>query len=409
MNAALLNIMVLDDDPLQRKIIRHLLANTGIPATIETFSNAADTLARLRHGAGTATLIVLDINTPDIDGIAFFRALKGSAFNGAVILVSGEDEHTIEASSHLARSNGIDLIGTLPKPVPPERLTTLLLGWRDHAPAAAVVPAPLTPAPRTFGTDELADALARHALVNHYQPKVSLHSGHFIGVEALVRWQHPEHGLLLPDEFVPQIEAHGLIDELTQTVLKRATTDLGILRKSGLPLRLAVNISATSLTDSNFPTQVCDIISRAGLNGSDLTLEVTESHLARNAPPALGILGQLRAHQIGVSIDDFGTGHSSLRQLREIPFNELKIDRSFVSGANTQPVLRAILTGCFDMAAELGIKTVAEGIEDGEDWKLMRAYDCTEAQGYFISRPLPAAALPAWHDNWLRRREALIA
>lgn len=405
MNTPPLSILILDDDPLQLKLIAHLLAAGEATARIDTFLSAADALARIRHHPQASTLILLDLNMPEMDGVAFLRQLKGAGFEGAVILVSGEDERILQTSARLAQAYGVEVLGTLTKPVQPEPLRALVRDWQREQPVSR---APAHQGP-DFCTAELRDAVASQAFVNHYQPKVSLATGTFTSIEALVRWDHPEHGLITPDGFIPALEASGLIDEMTRQVLRRAAADAAWLQAHGLQPRIAVNVSAKSLDDVGFPEAVCALIEREGMRSDRLVLEITESHLALEPLNALDILTRLRLRRVGVSIDDFGTGQSSLSQLRDLPFDELKIDRSFVTGAARQPILQAILNGCFDMAADLRIRTVAEGIESAEDWDLMRAYGCDEGQGYFIARPLPIAALPAWHDTWLARLDRLMA
>lgn len=391
-------VLIVDDDPLQLRLLSRQFANAGID-TVEGHTSAAAALERLRTIDPPLPLVVLDLNMPDMDGIVFLRRLAEQAFGGKVLLVSGEDERILETAERLAAAYRIDIVGSLTKPVQPQRLDAMLQRWPHGAVSAVHVRA----AGRGYGAAELQRALDHDELVNHYQPKVDLRSGTLVGVEALVRWQHPEHGLIFPDAFIPAMEACGLIDGLTRRVLLCAAGDMRALRACGLRIKLGVNVSMDNLDRLAFPEFVCAVLEEAGLVPTDLILEVTESRLGRDPIAALDILTRLRLRHIGVSIDDFGTGHSSLRQLRDIPFDELKIDRGFVTGAVAQPVRRAIFTGCLDMARELRIHTVAEGVEDHADWDFVRASGCAQAQGYFIARPLAAAALPAWLDGWQAR------
>ncbi|MGD9871575.1 MAG: EAL domain-containing protein [Thauera sp.] len=397
-------IVIVDDDPLQLKLLTHQLGNTGVEATIDGHISATAALEHVRTLSGRKPLIMLDLNMPEMDGIVFLRQLAERDFDGKVLLVSGEDERILETAERLATAYRIDVVGGLTKPVQPKMLAAMLERWVNTRPEGRHP----TPPERGFEFIELVRAIQNDELLNHYQPKVDLHTGACVGIEALVRWQHPDHGLVFPDAFVAKIEECGLIDDMTRAVLLRAAADMRVLHGHGLRLRMGINVSMDNLHRLAFPEFVCAALDDASLSPTDLILEVTESRLGHDPVAALDILTRLRLRHIGVSIDDFGTGHSSLRQLRDLPFDELKIDRGFVTGARDQPVRKAIFSGCLDMARELRIHTVAEGVETRDDWDFVRASGCTQAQGYFISRPIPAAALPAWHADWLRRCEELI-
>jgi EAL domain-containing protein (putative c-di-GMP-specific phosphodiesterase class I) len=261
--------------------------------------------------------------------------------------------------------------------------------------------------PHPYAPAELERALAAGELVNHYQPKVALATGELVGVEVLVRWQHPTAGLVFPDEFIATTEEHGLIDELTRAVLAAALRQGRLWHDAGLDLQLAVNVSMDNLAALDFPDVVARLAGEAGVALSRVVLEVTESRLMKDLRAPLDILTRLRLKRIGLSIDDFGTGHSSLAQLRDIPFDELKLDRSFVNGASGDPALRAIVEATLQMARQLGMKSVAEGVEEPADWELLRTLGCDVAQGYLIARPMPGSELPAWWQAWQPRRVEL--
>jgi EAL domain-containing protein (putative c-di-GMP-specific phosphodiesterase class I) len=224
-----------------------------------------------------------------------------------------------------------------------------------------------------------------------------------------VRWQHPEDGLVYPDQFIGIAEEHGMIDDLTHLVLAAALRQGGAWHAGGLPIQVAVNVSMDNLGALDLPDRIERDAAAAGMPLADLVLEVTESCLMKNPLASLDILTRLRLKNIGLSIDDFGTGHSSLAQLRDIPFTELKIDRSFVHGASRNPYMQAILEANLGLARQLGMKTVAEGVENEDDWHLLRACGCDVAQGYLVARPMAAADLPGWLEQWESRRGALMA
>jgi EAL domain-containing protein (putative c-di-GMP-specific phosphodiesterase class I) len=202
-------------------------------------------------------------------------------------------------------------------------------------------------------------------------------------------------------------EEHGLIDALTTVVLDTALHQARQWRDGGLVLQMAVNVSMDSLASLDFPDMVVQKVKSAGIELATLTLEVTESRLMTDMRAQLDTLARLRLKRIGLSIDDFGTGHSSLVQLRDVAFNELKLDSSFVTGAVNDGALKAIVAATLAMAGQLGMTCVAEGIETIEDWDFLRQLGCDVAQGYFIARPMPGDALAQWSLDWETRRDAL--
>lgn len=246
-------------------------------------------------------------------------------------------------------------------------------------------------------------------LFNVYQPQVELATGQVAGVETLVRWQHPEDGLVGPEHFIPLAEEHHLIDDLTRSMLGHALLQARAWTEAGLRLHVGVNISMDNLGALDFPDFVARALVTAGVPPEQLVLEVTESRLMTNALSALDILTRLRLKHIGLSIDDFGTGHSSLAQLRDIPFDELKLDKGFVHGAHHDISNRAILEANLGMARQLGMRSVAEGVEDRADWDLLQRMRCDLAQGYFISRPMAGSEIPGWIAQWEPRRIELVA
>jgi diguanylate cyclase (GGDEF)-like protein len=248
----------------------------------------------------------------------------------------------------------------------------------------------------------LEDAIAADALELHYQPKVSVATRAVVGAEALVRFTHPELGPLRPDEFVALAEQAGAVRSLTGWVLRRAIRQRREFRERGVDLRIAVNLSARDLSDASLPAAIVELLDAEGVAAADLAVEVTESSVM--ADPALGsrILRELREVGVAVAIDDFGTGHSSLAQLERLPADELKIDKSFVRTLREGSVDEVIVRAAIELGHELGLKVVAEGVEDAATWRLLERLRCDAIQGYFVSRPLPAAALPAWIDAWTK-------
>jgi diguanylate cyclase len=243
---------------------------------------------------------------------------------------------------------------------------------------------------------ELRRALEQRQLVLHYQPKVDAHTGRLLGVEALVRWRHPAHGLLLPGEFIPLAERTGLIGPLTSYVLDAALRQCSDWRQAGHELAIAVNVSARSLLDLDFPDQVAGLLARWEVPARLLVVEITESTIMADPTHALEILGRLNTMGVEIAIDDFGTGYSSMAHLKTLPVDELKVDRSFVSQMTSNASDAVIVRSTVDLGRNLGLRVVAEGVEDSQTLQELDALGCDAIQGYYISRPVAADELVQW-------------
>lgn len=390
-----MKILLIDDEPFSLKLLSRQLANLGFWEVVSR-EHAADALALLESGDQTFDLILCDLQMPGIDGVELIRQLVRIGYAGGLVLVSGEDSRVLQAAERLSRAHRLNVLGALHKPVSPEQLQQVL----ESHPSRAAAPRPVR---KTYEREELRQAITGGELVNYYQPKVDLASGAVTGVETLVRWLHPEDGLVFPDHFIDTAEETGLIDDLTRTVLTGALRQARVWQAAGLHLQISVNVSMDNLGFLKFPDFVAQTVAQAGVPLDRLTLEVTESRLMKDPLASFDILTRLRLKHIGLSIDDFGTGHSSLAQLRDIPFDELKVDRGFVHGASRDSSIRAIFEASLGMAQQLGMKTVAEGVEDQEDWDFLCASGCDIAQGYFIARPMPAEDIGHWIEAWKER------
>ncbi|TFB49969.1 EAL domain-containing response regulator [Cryobacterium tagatosivorans] len=393
MTRSTIRILILDDETFIHKLLALMLAKLGF-TEVTACDNGVEALG-LIGSPMPPDLILLDLNMPGMDGIEFVRKLVEHGYSGSVILVSGEDERVMMSTEHLIQAHRITVLGQLSKPVSLSGLAAMTDRWR---------PSEAPHAPRKiYGAGELGTAIANGELTNYYQPKVDVASGDVVGVETLVRWRHPADGLVLPDQFIGTAEDDGLIDELTLVVLTGALAQATAWRQAGLNLRVAVNLSMDSFSSVAFADFVAGAVAAAGVVPQDIILEVAESRLMLDQRAPLEVLTRLRMKRFRLSIDDFGTGHSSLSQLRDFPFDELKIDRSFVHGASRDKTLRAIYATSLGLGKLLGMEVVAEGVEDRDDWDLVRDTGCALAQGYFIARPMPAADLAGWIPTWRQR------
>ncbi|HVF74739.1 MAG TPA: EAL domain-containing protein [Acidimicrobiales bacterium] len=248
---------------------------------------------------------------------------------------------------------------------------------------------------------ELRHAIERGQLTVHYQPKADLKSGHITGVEALLRWHHPDYGFIPPDEFIPLAEHTGLIRALTRWVLAASVTQCGAWQRRGLHLNVAVNLSVRSLLDVGLADEVESVLRQAGVSPTSLTLEITESSIMADPVRSISVLNRLADLGITLSIDDFGTGYSSLSYLKKLPVAEVKVDRSFVMNMSADQDDAVIVRSTIDLARNLGLRVVAEGVEDRPTWDQLTSLGCDAAQGYYLGRPMPIVQL----DRWLADQE----
>ena len=243
---------------------------------------------------------------------------------------------------------------------------------------------------------ELRRAIDERELVLHYQPKLELRSGQVASVEALVRWHHPTRGLVGPNEFIDVVQETSLIKPLTLYVIDEALRQCRAWAAEGHPLAVAVNVSTRNLIDLDFPDQVAALLARWDVGPQQLELEITESAIVADMFRMRGVLERLGAMGLRISVDDFGTGYTSLGYLRRLPISELKIDRSFVSQMATSEEVAVIVRSTIDLGRNVGLGVVAEGVEDPEVLQRLRELGCDVAQGYLMSRPIPADELTAW-------------
>ena len=397
-NASNIKILILDDDHFMLKLLTRMLTNKGF-TSVSSCDNGADALKKIEVTDTCPELILLDLNMPDMDGIEFVRYLVDRHYKGSLILVSGEDERMLQTAEKLVHAHKIPMLGYLHKPVNPDKLFGLIENW-----VSPTLKKKISSQKKVYAVEEIQAAISNHELVNYYQPKVAVATGEVISVETLVRWHHPIDGLILPGEFISIAEQNGLIRDLTCLVLINALAQAKKWQQSGQELRIAINVSMENLASLDFQDLVVNLVKENNLSPNKIILEVTESQLMgpdKRIP--LEILTRLRLKRFHLSIDDFGTGHSSMTQLRDIPFDELKIDQSFVHRAWTDETLRAMYDASLSIAKQLGMEVVAEGVEDLNDWKLLRQTGCDLAQGNFISEPLQADDFPRWMEEWQNR------
>jgi EAL domain-containing protein (putative c-di-GMP-specific phosphodiesterase class I)/CheY-like chemotaxis protein len=385
---AIQNILVIDDEPDVGEFVCAAAQAMGFECTSTT-----DTTTLLELITPDTTLILLDLVMPELDGIELLRQLGEQKCKAGIILMSGSAKRIIESAGQLAHALGLIIVGHLQKPF---RLAELEKVLAKHAEAEA--PAIARQDVRlTIRKEELRQAIARDEFVLHYQPQIDIATGHMIGVEALVRWRHPERGLVFPDSFIGRMEKLGLIDELGWIVANRGMSEIGqFTNGSGKPPMLSLNESVYSLHDLKFPDILVSLAEKHGIAPSNITIEITESGLIKELSNTLDILTRLRMRQVKLSIDDFGTGYAMMQQLKVIPATELKIDRTFILDMHNNERDRVIVQKTIEMGHELGMHVIAEGVETQDQLDFLNLKGCDSAQGYLFSRPLPAGEMVTW-------------
>ena len=389
------DILVVDDDPFMLKLLQRILSVQGY-SRITTCLSGRAALDFIDGAPRHPALIFLDLNMPEMDGIEFVRHLVQRHFSGNLILISGEDLRMLSTAQRLVEAHQIAIVGHLQKPLTPESIATMLASWEPSLEQVPLIKKQYTAA-------ELQQAIEQGQLVNYYQPKVALNNGRVAGLEVLVRWHHPADGVVMPDTFIVLAEDNQLIDTLAHKVLDQALKQHVQWAQQGINLPLAVNISMENLASLDFADSFSAQVITAGLLPKDVTLEITESRAMKDPAVTLDTLTRLRLKRFILSIDDFGTGHSSLAQLRDIPFDEFKIDKSFVNGAWADKRIKVMFDTSLNLAQQLNMQVVAEGVESQRDWDFVRQTPCDYAQGYFIAKPMRAENLPEWIAEWNER------
>jgi EAL domain-containing protein (putative c-di-GMP-specific phosphodiesterase class I)/ActR/RegA family two-component response regulator len=384
-----LRIVAIYDDAMMLRILALTLARLGY-TDVHTYTDAGAALRDMDEERCRPQLILLDLNMPRMDGVEFLRKLVERRYGGALIVVSAEDPNVLESVGKLVLTHRIQSLGHLSKPVQPDQLAALIEAWNpldsDRRRVARTV----------FGSDDVRAAIERRELVNYYQPVVEVATGRVVGAEVLVRWRHPLAGLVFPDQFIAVAEISGAIRQLTRVVMQAAFAQQRLWQDAGLALHIAVNVSAEDLMALDFPDVVGGYAAAAGIAPSAVVLEVTESRLMARLSVVLDVLNRLRLKRFRLSIDDFGTGHSSLVQLRDMPFVQLKVDRGFVHGAGANGKLAAIYRASLELGQQTRMQVVAEGVEDDADWQFVRDSGCHLAQGYYFAKPMPAEEFEPW-------------
>lgn len=379
-------VLVIEDHDFQRRTVARMLRSLGALEVLEA-GDGKQALAVIR-AAAHVDFVVCDLDMPEMDGMEFIRHLGQAELAVSLIISSAKERVLLDSVEKMARAYGVRLLGVIEKPVTLAGLKELIA--RHELPKSKVVHASVN-AP-SFSLEQILHGLQKKQFEPFFQPKAELATGRLVGAEALARWRHPEHGLVAPYAFIALLEQSRNIDELTFAMLEAAADACRTWRERGLELTVSVNLSLASLTDAMLAERITQMVRAARLDPRHMVLEITETAAMTDVAPALENLARLRMRGFGLSIDDYGTGYSSMQQLTRIPFTELKIDQGFVAGCVTNNATRAIVKSSVGMARSMGIKSVAEGVETQADWDALKAAGCDVAQGYFIAKPMDASS-----------------
>jgi EAL domain-containing protein (putative c-di-GMP-specific phosphodiesterase class I) len=379
-------VLAIDDEPALLEIIQKVAKSASFAATVTTdpavFQAALTTQP--------PSVVLLDLQMPGCDGVELLRVLADAGCRAKIILVSGVGARVLSLAREIGRGLGLDMGEPLQKPVRPAELRQILSQIRS----------------KTFHPDAAAlrEALDNDRLELFYQPLLTLATGETIGFEALVRWNHPEFGIVMPDRFIGLAERENLINPLTDRVLDLAAGQIAIWRKAGIDSFVSVNVSAANIA-AGLPDQLVRVCAHHDIPPVSLRLELTETAVMGSHALMLEILtrARLKGHQL--ALDDFGTGYSSLVQLHRLPFSELKIDQSFVREMATSDEASLIVGAIIGLGHSLHLELIAEGIETEDVMKQLIAMGCQTGQGYFIARPMPASNVP----DWIAQRSAVLS
>jgi EAL domain-containing protein (putative c-di-GMP-specific phosphodiesterase class I)/FixJ family two-component response regulator len=392
-----LRFLVVEDQGFQRWVAANVLAGLGAKHVI-CASDGREALDFLARADPAIDIVVSDLDMPEMDGMELIRHMGQTGRPISLILMSALERSLVASVEQMARAYGVNLLGAIEKPATAKKLAALI-ALHAGAPAASANES-LSNEPIT--DEEIAAALRDGAFEAFFQPKVVLRTGHVKGAEAIARWRHPVRGLIAPDAFVARLEAAGLIQTLTDRILDSAAFYCRQWRKAGFDTTVSVNLSLLSLAEATLAERMLELVRGHGIVPRDVIFEVTESAAASDPGMALENLSRLRMRGFGLSIDDYGTGYSSMQRLSRIPFTELKIDQSFVENAVTQPASRAVVESSLEMAQKLGIVAVAEGVETRAQWDLLLALGCPVAQGFFVAKPMDGGEFL----DWMRQRRS---
>jgi EAL domain-containing protein (putative c-di-GMP-specific phosphodiesterase class I)/CheY-like chemotaxis protein len=394
-------IMVVEDSHLQRSVTIELLKRIGVSRLFEAASGL-EALILLEKVERKPAIIIADLEMPGMDGIELIQQLAEKYSDIALIVASGVDRKLLDTLGSMVEACNMTFLGAFAKPLNGHALIKSLLGYKPSTRLGRV-----TSQPTQVNPGDLKRAIRSGHIVPFYQPKISLVSGKVVGYEALARWRDPVKGIIPPAAFIDVATECGLLKELTNNMMDSILADMTAWNRLELFPQVSINISVTLLEDRNFANNLIRSLSNANIDPKKIMLEITESALMKDHAVALASIGRLKLKGFGFSIDDYGTGFSSMQQLSRIAFTELKIDKSFVNSAIGNQHMAQLLGSAIDMGRKLGLVTVAEGVETIEELTLLKQLGCHQLQGFLFSKPMPVGDVVPWLEEYAKRIEKM--
>jgi EAL domain-containing protein (putative c-di-GMP-specific phosphodiesterase class I)/ActR/RegA family two-component response regulator len=389
-------ILILDDDAAVGQTIQWIAESLGFEA--EFVTRPEEFFKRLDQMS--PDIITIDLVMPELDGVEIMRLLAERKSRAKIVISSGMGSRVLDAAERSASQHSLDILGVLPKPVSKDALRVLVGEGNDSQQPAALKEESPRGGPFEITKEALQGALDRHEFVMAYQPKIDCKSGTPAGFEALVRWMHPVRGTIMPDDFISIAESTGLIEVLTEQVFDQSLTWFSHSFPQS-KLMLSLNLSAKSLVDFHLADSLAAMCNRFHIAPERIVLELTESSAMVDPILSLDLMTRFRVKGFQLSIDDFGTGFSSMIQLVRLPFSEIKVDKSFVTQARHSSESRSVIKSIVELGHSLGLLVTAEGVEDLDTLNYLNTLGCDLAQGYFIARPMWGEAA----RNWVEQRK----
>ncbi len=392
-----LSVLVADDSVTQRMHAQSICTELGLQEIYGAKDGRDALRVLLAHKVDVA---LVDLEMPIMDGVELLRNIAQEKCAKSVIILSAKDPILIASVGTMAEADGLHVLGTFQKPLQRDLLETSLLRYVRELKTADVS----EPAPQSDVTViDFCTALDAGDITLAYQPKLTVQGLILRGVEALARWKHPQKGNISPAVFIPLAERHGLIDTLTRELLVVAFKQKQEWQQYGLRFHLAFNLSPLSLADSGLSDWLFELAQQYAIPPEEITLEVTENALLGELACAIRTLARLRLKGFNIAIDDYGTGFANAQQLSRVPATELKIDRSLIHQVSTRPQQGTILASTVNLAKNLKLITVAEGVETIEDYRILVGLGVDQVQGFYFSKPLYPDDLLEWIKTGLSK------
>jgi EAL domain-containing protein (putative c-di-GMP-specific phosphodiesterase class I) len=380
------NALVIDDDPLFQIVVSEGLIAGGVEY-VDIASDGVDGMEKLVNARSEIDLVAVDLQMPNMTGVDVIRELARVTFKGAVIIISSEESNLLRSVHNLAKLLGVNILGAMGKPLNVENLHSLIqTEARDED----------TKPKRVISRAQVLEAMQNDALVPFYQPKIKLSDGSIAGFEVLTRQKGDDISAKAPIAYLEAIEKYGLSIDFLGRLIERAAEETRPWQSLLKDFKLSFNLTPLAVQDSGLPDRLRAIVNHAGLEPENITFEITENHLLECTAASLEVLSLMRLYGFDLSIDDFGTGATSIEQLRTFPFSELKIDGRFMLSWSDDEFSRLTVQTSAKLAGMLGMRVVAEGVESPEAIKFAKQSGAHEVQGFHFARAMDASQVIVW-------------